>query len=52
MRNDGSLLKVNELGTHKVTKSERVCLQSDAHTYCAHLYFYRFKIVKISEYKN
>lgn len=29
MRNDGSLLCVNEQGTHKVTKSVKDCLQSE-----------------------
>ncbi|SUM44229.1 PBS lyase HEAT-like repeat protein [Staphylococcus petrasii] len=28
MRNNGSLLQVNDLGTHKVTKSEKILLQS------------------------
>ena len=28
MHNDGILLIVNELGMHKTTMSERVCLQS------------------------
>ena len=28
MHNDGILLLVNELGMHKTTMSERVCLQS------------------------
>ena len=29
MHNDGILLIVNELGMHKTTKRERVCLQSE-----------------------
>ena len=46
MHNDGILLIVNELGMHKTTKSERVCLQSEESTSWMVLSFLLSHIIK------